>query len=191
MMPGLQMASLLSPVMAPLPLLVIFPLLALWMPAGRPAHCPPGLPLLTSFIFFYSIPREKTKYRAHYFIQIPGGWEGKETQSFPLGHRRKSTPCTLGWPWRLSSILCSESSRVVHAFNLHPRSSWLDRQGTGEDRKSLFGFSITHIVLGGNFQEIMWQWRYNFHTMAGNNIIKILPNTTPYGHMKFHSILHM
>lgn len=164
------------------------------LPSARSLDALSEVPLLTSSGSSYSTPREQAKHWAWYLSRSQE--VGRAGVTVPFLAKAANPSTILGWPWRPSSIVRSESSRVVRAFNFHPWSSGFDCWGRGwgwerKGWKSLFGFSITRIVLGGNFQEIMWQWRYNFHTMAGSNIIKILPNTIPYGHMKFHSILHM
>lgn len=100
--------------------------------------------------------REKQNASPDSLFKYQKGWKGRSHGPFPLAMLGNPPPSR-----RPSSILCSESPRVVQALNLLQRSSWLDcwgrGGGEGKGRESLFGF--THIILGGNFQEIMWQWR--------------------------------
>lgn len=144
--------------------------------------------------FSSSIPTEKTKHLAWYSKYQEGG-TGRSHSPFPLVKTGNPFSAPFGMALEAQLNFRSWTFQSCPCILLLPRSSWLDcwgrERGKRKGRISLFAFSITHTVLGRNFQEIMRQWRYNFHTMAGGNVIKILPNTTPYGHMKFHSILHM
>lgn len=115
MIPGPQVASLFSPPVVSPELRAIL-LSTPWRPSGRSLPLPSSPSLARVLGLLLLVSREKAKYLAWHFIQIPEGWKGRSHNPF-LGAKTGSPLVTLGWPWRLSSILCSESSRIIHAGN--------------------------------------------------------------------------